>query len=298
MKPRLFLLLTLLLSGPELPADTGGHPVTLWRVAGQSNTVYLLGSIHLLRFQDHPLPGVIDAAYSDAEVLVMELDMDDLDSAATQRLFNRSGLLHDDTTLRDRLGEDAYERALRAAEQIDIPLDLLAKTEPWLAAVTVEMMALYRIGFNPMFGVEMYLVSRAAADRKPIEGLEDVEQQLEFLDGLSLEAQRDMLLQTLEDGAGIAESVDEMVHAWRHGDVAALERGLLDGIAGHVELHEALVVSRNRRWVHQIRELLDDNDDYLVVVGALHLVGEQGVPQLLADEGMDITQLSEPSPVR
>ncbi len=294
---RLFLLLSLFLSGPVLPADTG-HPVTLWRVAGQSNTVYLLGSIHLLRSQDHPLPAVIDAAYRDAEVLVMELDMDDLDSAATQQLFNRSGVLQDDTTLRDLLGEDAYERALRAAEKIDIPFDLLAKTEPWLAAVTVEMMALYRIGFNPMFGVEMYLVSRAVADEKPIEGLEEVEQQLEFLDSLSLEAQRDMLLQTLEDGAGIAESVDEMVRAWRHGDIAALERGLLDGIAGHEELHEVLVVSRNRRWVHQIRDLLDDSDDYLVVVGALHLVGSEGVPQLLAGEGIDIAQLNEPSPVR
>ncbi len=89
-----------------------------------------------------------------------------------------------------------------------------------------------------------------------------------------------------------------MVHAWRHGDVAALERGLLDGIAEHEELHEALVVSRNKRWVHEIRELLDDSDDYLVVVGALHLVGKEGLPELLAGEGVDIAQLNEVSTVR
>lgn len=292
------LLLSLLLSSPALDADAGGHPVTLWRIAGQTNTVYLLGSIHLLRSADHPLPAIIDAAYRDAEVLVMELDMDDLDPLATQQLFNRAGVLQDGTTLRDLLGENAYRRAERAARQIDIPIDLLEKTEPWLAAVTVEMMALYRIGFDPMLGVEMYLMSRAAADQKPIEGLEEVEEQLQFLDGLSLQAQRDMLLQTLEDGAEIAESIDEMVRAWRYGDVAALEHGLLDGIAAHEELHEALVVNRNRRWVHEIRDMLDDSDDYLVVVGALHLVGEQGVPRLLAGEGIDIAQLNEAPHVR
>ncbi|MBT8087239.1 MAG: TraB/GumN family protein [Gammaproteobacteria bacterium] len=299
MLNRLFcVLLCLLLCGAPTLADTDGHPVTLWRVAGQSNTIYLLGSIHLLRSQDHPLPAVIDEAYGDAEVLIMELDMDDLDGIATQSLFRQSGLLQDETTLRDLMGEAAYEQASRAASAMDIPIDLLEKSEPWLAAVTVELMVLYRIGFNPMFGIETYMTMKAVADNKPIEGLEDVEEQIDFLDGLSLQTQRDMLLQTLEDSAGISESIDEMIHAWRYGDVAALERGLLESIAEHQELHEALVTQRNRRWVEQIRELLDDSDDYLIIVGALHLVGKEGVPELLAASGLEVSQLNEAPSVR
>lgn len=279
-------------------ADSAGHPVTLWRAEGHSNVIYLLGSIHLLRAKDHPLPAVIDEAYDDAEVLVMELDMDDLDSAATQQLFTQSGVLSDGTTLRDVMGEDAYQRAAAAAEAIDIPIEMLAQSEPWLAAITVEMMALYRIGFNPMLGIEMHLASRAMGDGKPIEGLEEVQEQLQLLDGLSLQAQRDMLIQTLEEGAAISETIDEIIRAWRHGDIDTLESGLLDSLGQHEELHDVLVTQRNLRWVEQIDALRNDSDDYLVIVGAMHLVGADGVPNLLAEKGVQVRQLSEPAGVR
>lgn len=295
---RILCTILLVLSLSSIRADIESHPVTLWHAQGASNSVYLLGSIHLLRAQDHPLPSVIDAAYEDAEVLVMELDMDDLDAAATQQLFNEKGVLRDGTTLRDLMGEESYRRAAIAAEASDIPIDLLAKSEPWLAAITVEMMALYRIGFDPKMGVELHMTSLAIQDGKPIEGLEAIEEQLAFLDGLSLQAQRDMLLQTLEDSANIAESIDDLIHAWRHGDIEFLESQMLDSLAEHEELSEALVTNRNVRWVSQISELLDDRDDYLIIVGALHLVGEDGVPNLLAQKGVEIRQLSEPASIR
>lgn len=295
---RVTSVIVLLMLGWPAAADTPAHLVTLWRAQGISNTVYLLGSIHLLREQDHPLPTVIDLAYDDADVLIMELDMDDIDSLATQQLFNQAGVLRDGSTLRDLMGEKLYRRAQLAAEKSDIPIEMLASSEPWLAAITVEMMSLYRIGFNPMLGVEMTMVSRAARDGKRIEGLEEIEEQLAFLDGLSLQAQRDMLIQTLEESANMRESIDEMIHAWRHGDIAVLESGMLDSFEGHDELSDALVGQRNRRWVSQIDELLDDSEDYLIIVGALHLVGETGVPRLLAEKGIKIQQLSEPESIR
>ena len=294
---KIFFSILLLLAISPASGDSNGHPVTMWQATGVSNTVYLLGSIHLLRPEDLPLPSVVDAAYDDAEVLVMELDMDDLGSDVTQ-LFAKNGLLQDGATLRQIMGEEDFARASAAADAIDIPIELLAHSEPWLAAVTVEMMVFYRIGFNPMLGVEMQMVSRAARDGKPIEGLETAEEQTAFLDGLSIETQREMLLQTLEEGAKIDESIDDIIHAWRTGDIAALESGLLEDMAKNEELNEALVNSRNRRWVAEITELLDDDDDYLIIVGALHLVGEQGVPQLLARDGVEIVQLSEPPSVQ
>ena len=298
MQSRLFLTLLILLSSPAVWPDTAGHPVTLWRAAGQTNSVYLLGSIHLLRPGDYPLPAAIDAAYEEAEVLVMELDMDDLDGIQAQQLFARSGVLQGGKTLRDLIGEPAYQQARAAADAIDIPIEMLAQSEPWLAAVTVEMMMFYRIGFNPMLGIEMQLVSQAGRDGKPIEGLETAAEQTAFLDGLSLDTQRDMLLQTLKESAGLEESIDEIIRAWRYGDIEALESGLLQDLEKNEELSEALVNRRNRRWVTQISELLDDSDDYLVVVGALHLIGDQGVPELLARAGVKIVQLREPPSVQ
>lgn len=294
---RILLSILLLLSLTPAWCDTEGHPVTMWRATGAENSVYLLGSIHLLRPQDLPLPSVVDTAYDDAEILIMELDMDDLGTDVTQ-LFAESGVLKDGTTLRQVLGEEDYARAVAAADAIDIPLELLEHSEPWLAAVTVEMMVFYRIGFNPMLGVEMQMMSRATRDGKPIEGLETAEEQTAFLDGLSIETQREMLLQALEEGAKISESIDDIIAAWRYGDIETLETGLLQDLAENVELSEVLVNSRNRRWAAAINELLDDDDDYLIIVGALHLVGEQGVPRLLARAGVEIVQLSEPPAVQ
>jgi len=292
------LLISLVLLALPVHADELGHPVTLWKVAGASNSVYLLGSIHLLRSQDYPLPTVLDAAYDDAEVLIMEVDMDDMDPIAAQTAFTTYGVLHDDTTLRDLMGNDLYQQAITAAEAIDIPLEMLNKTEPWYAAMTIEIMMLSRIGFNPALGVEMHMMSKATNDGKTIEGFETVEEQIQFLDGMSLQAQQEMLLSTLEESAKLSEMMDDLIEAWRHGDVASLETGMLDELAKHEELTKILVTDRNSRWVGQIESLLDDDDDYLIIVGALHLVGPGGVPRRLENIGYDVHQLSEPPPVR
>lgn len=292
------LLAALLLSSGSVSAHGDNHPVTMWQVEGETNSIYLLGSIHLLREEDHPLPAVVDRAYAEADVIVMELDMDDLDPVYTQTAFSRAGVMTDGTTLAEIMGEELFAEAQEAAAVIDIPLDMLAQSEPWLAAMTVELMMLYRIGFNPMLGVEMTMVNRATADGKPIEGLETVDEQLAFLDSLPLEAQREMLLQTLEQSAALGESIDDMIDAWHRGDTNALEQELLVSIEAQPELHDALLVGRNRRWVETITGWLDDEQDYLVVVGALHLVGDDGVPALLADKGIGIHQLRESSTLR
>jgi len=297
MRTALRLLLLVLLAHPLHAAETG-HPVTMWEVAGAKNSVYLLGSIHLLRTKDYPLPTALDTAYADADVIIMEVDMDDLNPITTQTAFTTYGILHDDRTLRDLMGNELYEQAVTAADAINMPLDMLSKTEPWYAAMTIEIMMLDRIGFDPTLGIEMYMMSKAKDDGKRIDGFETVEEQIQFLDGMSIQAQRDMLMSTLTESAKLREMMDELIDAWRHGDVAYLESGMLDDLAKHEELNKALVTDRNRRWVDRIETLLDDDDDYLIVVGALHLIGPDGVPEQLERNGYHVQQLSEPPSVR
>jgi len=297
MRTALRLLLLVLLAHPGHATETG-HPVTMWEVAGAKNSVYLLGSIHLLRKKDYPLPTALDTAYADADVLIMEVDMDDLNPIAAQTAFTTYGILHDDRTLRDLMGVELYEQAVTAADAIDMPLDMLSKTEPWYAAMTIEIMMLDRIGFDPTLGIEMYMMSKAKDDGKRIDGFETVVEQIQFLDGMSIQAQRDMLISTLTESARLGEMMDELIDAWRHGDVAHLESGMLDDLEKHEELNKALVTDRNRRWVDRIETLLDDDDDYLIVVGALHLIGPNGVPKQLEQNGYHVQQLSEPPSVR
>ncbi len=293
MSKLLVSLLLALCSCATVAADLG-HPVTLWLAEGLSNRVYLLGSMHMLRKQDHPLPSVIDAAYGDAETLFMELDMDDLDPVAAQAMINMLGVIDDDRTLRDLLGEDVYAQVAEAAEAIDIPLDMLAKSEPWLAAITIEQLVLARVGFTPLYGIEMYMSAKAAQDNKTIHGFETVDEQLRLLDGLSIDAQRTLLMQVLVAASTIKASMDEIISAWRQGDVRYLRDTLLAEIAEDPDLYETLITNRNHRWADRISALLDDRDDYLIIVGALHLIGDDGVPELLAKRGIRVSQMREP----
>jgi len=274
-------------------ADSAGHPVTMWMAEGTSHRVYLLGSVHLLRAQDHPLPRIIDDVYDEAETLYMELDMDDLDPLLMQATINRLGMLDEGTSLQDVMGVELYAEAKARAAELELPLDMLERTEPWLAAITVEQLALARIGFNPSYGVEMHLLKKASSDGKEILGFESVEQQLAYLDGLSLDAQRDLLMQTLAESAAIQDLMDDLILAWRSGDIDYLERTLLEDVSGYPELYDTIVASRNRLWVDTIDALLEQREDYLVVVGALHLVGDDGVPHLLEQRGVRITQMHE-----
>ena len=276
-------------------AETGGHPVSLWLAEGNHNRIYLLGSVHMLRKSDHPLPSIIETAYDDADSLVMEIDMDDLDAAMSQALITELGVIHDDRTLRDLMGDDLYAQAEQMASAADIPLDMLAKSEPWLAAITVEQLALNRIGFNPLQGIEMYFVAKAQQDRKGINGFESIEEQLNFLDSLSLNAQRQLLLQSLDEGGDLQAEMNGLIDAWRHGDLQYLEENMLNEMAQYPELHRSLVIDRNMRWVENIDTMLDDDEDYLIVVGALHLVGEDGVPALLSRRGVVVTQMHQPA---
>jgi uncharacterized protein YbaP (TraB family) len=274
-------------------ANEAGKPLSLWQVDGDRNRVYLLGSIHMLRAEDHPLPGAIYAAYDDAEKLVMELDMDDLDPVESQALSNELGLIQDGRTLSDYMGETLYAEAESLAVAAQIPLGLLANAEPWFAAMNVEIMLLMRMGFNPALGVESNLLERAQADDKEIVGFETIRQQLEFLDGLSAEAQQEMLIQALADGVDMRELMDGMIDAWREGDIAYLEENLLADMQSYPELNQTIVIDRNLRWTDEIETMLDDDIDYLVVVGTLHLVGEDGVPELLASRGHDVVQVHQ-----
>jgi uncharacterized protein YbaP (TraB family) len=279
--------------GLAAPQDAG-HPISMWRIEGSSNRIYLLGSVHVLRAQDHPIPSAIESAYEDAEVLIMEVDMDDLDPVEMAGLVNELGVIGDGTSLQEVMGQELYAEAADYASQLNIPIAMLGETEPWLAAITVEQMMLLRIGFDPQYGIEFHLSAMAGEDEKQILGFETAREQLELLDGLSLPAQRSLLIQTLKDSLSIEEDLNLLISAWRHGDIGFLEKTLLAEMQQYPELYKTLVVDRNQAWVERIKKLTAEKDDYLVVVGALHLVGEDGVPALLSRHGISVDQLSEP----
>jgi uncharacterized protein YbaP (TraB family) len=278
---------------PDSHADSDGHALPLWTLNGASNRVYLLGSVHMLRESDHPLPAAIYDAYADAEALIMELDVSAVDPIASQAMIKELGMIGDGRNLGDWLGPEDFAEAQRLADRANIPLSMLAGAEPWFAAITIDSLMLMRFGFTPADGIEMRFAESAAKDGKPIAGLETERQQLEMLDGLSVAAQRDLLMQTLIESEDAAQSMNSLVAAWRNGDTAFLEGTLLEEIRSYPEIYQTIVVRRNENWLNAIIGLLDDSDDYLVIVGAMHMIGDSGVPELLRAKGYVVDQLQQ-----
>jgi len=279
--------LSAMLCGPALARDQ--H--VLWTVEGQHNTVYLLGSIHVLRTSDGGLPQVADAAYADAEQLVMEIDMDE---AAAEPLalvgsMQRAATLPAGQTLRGVLGSD-YAHVQAQALEAGVDLAALDGYAPWFVALTLMTLELAKRGFDPALGIEQTLAARASTDHKPITGLETAEQQFAVLSSLPLPEQKRFLLMSLEEAGRMDEELESMLTAWRTGDTDKLETLLTAEFDKFPELYKPLTEDRNRAWMGKLVDLLDEDDDYLVVVGALHLVGHNSVVDLLRERGYEVRQ--------
>jgi len=264
----------------------------LWTVQGRQNTVYLLGSVHVLRPGDAALPRAALDAYADAEQLVMEIDLDDAtvgDPLAIARQMQASAALPAGQSLQAVLGSD-YAEVERRAGEAGLDLAMFDRFQPWFVATLLLQLELAKRGFDPALGIEQQLAGRAVADRKPIMGLETPAQQFAVLSGLSLADQKRFLLMTLDESAQADAELEQLLAAWRKGDTSALAALLSDEFERFPQLYRPLTEDRNRAWVGQLDDLLDDRDDYLVVVGALHLVGRDSVVDLLRQRGHTVTQ--------
>jgi hypothetical protein len=262
---------------------------SLWSLKGRTNTVYLLGSVHFLSKSER-LPEALEEAYKNSEVLLMEIDMDDLDPAETQQVTLELGMLPAGQSLEQQLGKPTYSRLVTRAQDVGIDPALLNRFKPWFAAMTLVQLQLMKMGLAPDSGIEQRFTTRAVADKKPIHGLETLREQLGMLAGLPAPQQREFLLYSIDDADRIAEEIDELLSAWRRGDSKALADLLAEGFEQYPDLYRPLTTDRNRRWVSQVEQLLDDREDYLVVVGTLHLVGKDSLIELLEGKGHRIVQ--------
>jgi uncharacterized protein len=275
--------LALFASASAGAADGSG---LVYAVKGDRNTVYLAGSVHMLKQTDSKLPSAFERAYTDSEALVMEIDLDDLDPAAAVAWMMQNGVSADGATLREALGEPLHAKVASAAGELGLPIEGLQQFEPWVITITLVERAYAKAGFDAESGVEKQLVRRAGTDKKPITGLETVEQQLGALDGLSMKEQRAFLEQTVSELGTLEEETRELFSAWRAGDAKRLGTLLTDEFKNYPVLYRALVTQRNEQWIPQIQKLLREKDDYLVVVGALHLVGDHGLLELARARGL------------
>lgn len=266
---------------PRAPGD--GPP--LWVIRDADSTVYLFGTVHLLR------PGAawgsdkVDAAFDSASDVWFEVVNPD-DQAAMMTAVRDHGL-SPERPLSSRLSADEKARLDVALRSMGMDPAQIDPMRPWFAAMIVGVTPLTAAGYDPAAGVELNLRNRARTAGKTLHGFETLDQQLAGLAGMSDEGQTIYLRHYLAHYDEAAGEMDRLVAGWTVGDLEAIRiYARANGRAISEETHELFMASRNADWAGQIETLLKGSGVSFIAVGAAHLVGDDSVQALLAQKGI------------
>ncbi len=290
IKRRIALTLAVILTSVPMSAspEPGADKTFMWRVKGGGATVYLLGSVHAMKEDSYPLPSAMETAFDSVDTVVFEVDLDDLDSAAIQMLA--AGTLDGEETLEAVVGPATWSALMVQVEKTDIPAAMFRRMKPWMAALTITALAMTDAGYQPSAGVDAYFSRRADESGKERIALETVEFQVSLFADLTAEQSLAFLRYTLVDLKTVIPELDELSAHWRAGRVEAVEALMAEGFDEFPELLEKMVTDRNLAWMPPIEGLLARDSDTMVVVGSLHLVGEDGLVNLLRQRGYTVEQ--------
>jgi uncharacterized protein YbaP (TraB family) len=294
-------------SAQAAPPVAASAPVPLlWKVSDADNSLYLLGSFHLLKPADYPLSKDVDAAFADAESVVFEMSPEEMASPTLVMQMGQAALRTDGTQLDDELTPATAARlhAWLAANATDVqasgvPAQLLQHFEPWFVGLTISIIEMTREGLDPKLGLDQHFVAAAKAAGKPTAGLETGAQQIAFLDGMGKDEQLQFLAETLDESDKGRRELQQLHSAWRAGDAATLWNGMAaDMKREYPQLYRHINVERNDAWVPKLEQRLRDpgKDDTLVVVGALHLLGSDGVVEKLRAGGFKVERICSACP--
>ncbi|MEJ2700159.1 MAG: TraB/GumN family protein [Desulfuromonadales bacterium] len=293
---RLFALvlgLGLLVAALPSPAAEKASPRGkdfLWKVTSPGATAYLLGSVHVLNSTAYRSDTDFENAFQQAQIVVFETDLGQLDSEGVQQMLLSRGSYPKGESLRKSIPEKVYFRVEKAAGALGLPPGALNRFRPWFCAMTLANLKLAALGFNPEKGVDRYFYQKARSSGKKILGLETPSDQIDIFADMPPETQEKFLEQSLDDLESARSQVEKILAAWKTGDTGKIKSILLKGLREDPGLYQQLVVQRNLRWMKTLEHLLGGHQNFLVVVGAAHLVGSDGLVALLRTRGFKVEQ--------
>jgi uncharacterized protein YbaP (TraB family) len=263
----------------------------LWSVKTDKATVYLLGSLHLLKADAYPLEKNIEAAYKDSQRVVFEADIENVTTPAFQGRLLSLGLYPEGQTLAQNISKETYALLEKKLAEVGLTIEQVSRFKPWLCAVTVAALKLKRMGFDPQYGIDKYFFTKAKKDGKEMLFLETLDFQISLFTDLGSTEAEALLRQTLKDLDVVETMFPDIVSAWETGAVARFEADVTISFKDFPAIYERFLAQRNRQWAGFIEQLLAQGGTTLVVVGAGHLVGSDNLLQLLKDKQYKIEQI-------
>lgn len=262
-----------------------------WKATGRGGTIYLMGSIHVMSDSFYPLNPALEAAFKDSDLLVEEVDLAEmLDPTAQMGILGR-GMLPENQSLDKVLSPATFALVQKTAGDLGGVGGPLMRFKPWMLAIALQGLELFKAGFDPQLGLDQHFYNQAKEGGKAVQGLETVEFQISRFDTMTMEQQDRMLAETLKELETETATVGRLGDAWKTGDVASVERIALADLKSDPVMYQRLLVERNRNWMPKIEALFARRGRALVVVGAAHLVGPDGLIAMLRAKGYAIEQL-------
>lgn len=276
----------------SLPCAAQDGTPLLFEVRSATTSIFLFGTIHVGTHAMYPLDPRIEEAYASSAALALEADP--TDDAAAMLAITRSVYRPPDN-LKNHVTPELYQALADKLPQIGLPPDHAHALKPHLLAMTLTMLQVQRLGYEPALGLDLHFAQRAKREGKPIVELESMAQQMDLFEALPAEVQEDMLraaLEALDDGS-LQTELETLVSAWSSGDAIGIEQAIAREMESLDEqsartLHEQLYARRNRDMAQKLREMLAGSTVHFVAVGAGHLIGESGLPNLLEAMGFSV----------
>ena len=272
--------LALLLAPAAYAQETKDADPALWVVKDADTTIYLFGTVHVLKPGLSWFDEAVKAAFDASSEVVLE--MVEPDDATMQGLVMRTGFNPTGPTLTESLPADRRAAFAAASADAGLPVAAIDGFKPWLAALTLSIAPLPKLGYDPASGAERLITEAAKASNKQLTGLETPEQQLGFLNALPADIQLKYLVTTIDHYAETGATLDKMVANWAAGDPVALGETMNEGMRETPELGKALLTDRNARWAEWIEARMATPGTVFVAVGAGHLAGSDSVQAFLA----------------
>ena len=285
----LALMLALPACAQSKPTANDADPA-LWVVKDADTTIYLFGTIHVLKPGLSWFDEAVKTAFDKSDQLVLEMVQPD--QATMQQIVLKNGIVTTGPTLTEQLPADKRGAYLKALTEAGLTPQAFDRMKPWLAGVTLSIMPIQKLGYDPKNGPETVLADAAKAAGKPVAGLETAEQQIGYFNGLSQKAQIEFLTSTVEDLPKAGEEMAEMVDEWAKGDPDALAKTMNESLKDSPEVAKTLLTDRNARWATWIKARMAKPGTIFIAVGAGHLAGNDSVQAQLARQGIKAQRIA------
>jgi len=265
------------------PAAVQSRPAdpALWVVKDADTTIYLFGTVHVLKPGLSWFDSAVKTAFDKSDTLVLELV--EPDPATMQGLLVKMALAPAGSKpIAEQLPADKRDAYLKAMADIGVPPAAFDALQPWVAGITLSVAGLPKLGYDPNSGAEKVLTAAAKDSAKPVIGLETAEQQLGYFAQMPNPLQIAFLASAVEDYPKLGSELGKMIDQWAAGDPEALGATMNEGMRDTPELAKILLADRNARWAKWIEERLQKPGTVFLAVGAGHLAGADSVQAFLA----------------